>query len=137
MYLKAQRLSEFPVRPEQYIDLATMQAHCYLTAINALALVERQNAWVALPASLPPQSDGDKADGFKESSTDKWLRKRRKTLSSFVPDDRFTTDAGNEVAVVELADIRREYELVMSRLALADRYPEHDMGSECILRPVF
>ncbi|KAG8865283.1 hypothetical protein FRB96_000173 [Tulasnella sp. 330] len=123
MYLQAKQLSEFPVAPDQYIDLATVQARCYLAAINALSLVDPKNAWIPLPVeeevAQQPSASG---------SSRKIQRKRKKLLCSFIPYDNLSKGVGQELEVVELSDIRQEYMLVLSRLSLAVRYPDHDIG---------
>ncbi|KAG9016926.1 hypothetical protein FRB93_009456 [Tulasnella sp. JGI-2019a] len=123
MYLQARQLADFPVAPNQYIDLATIQARCYLAAVNALSLVDPKNAWVPLPAEedAAPQPSGS-------GSSRKVHRKRRKLLCSYLTHDDLSKGVGQELEVVELSDIRQEYMLVLARLSLAARYPDHDIG---------
>ncbi|KAG8902782.1 hypothetical protein FRB99_004117 [Tulasnella sp. 403] len=109
MFRQARRLQEVPCHPDDYIDIATGQAQCYLAAINCLSLVDPKNAWVAMPASSQA------------------LTRKRAITSSVIPEEVFT-DGGGEVEIVEIADMRQEYMLVLSRLALAQRYPQHDVA---------
>ncbi|KAG8969377.1 hypothetical protein FRB90_010750, partial [Tulasnella sp. 427] len=113
MFRQARRLSEIVCKPSEYIDFATETARCYLAAINCFSLVDPKSAWVALPAS------------HEASRTS--LRKRRRPQAR-LPDEIFGTEA-DDIDVVELADIREEYMLVLSRLALAHRYPQHDIAN--------
>ncbi|KAG8956665.1 hypothetical protein FRC04_000143 [Tulasnella sp. 424] len=113
MFRQARRLSEIICKPSEYIDFATETARCYLAAINCLSLVDPKSAWVALPAS----HEAGRAS----------LRKRRRPRTQ-LPDEVFGTEA-DDIDVVELADIREEYMLVLSRLALAHRYPQHDIAN--------
>ena len=117
MFRQARRLNEIQCRPDEYIDFATEEAQCYLAAINCLSLIDPKSAWVALPGS--PDSR-------------KLTRKRPKPVS-VIPDEEFEQDVGNDVEVVELADMRQEYMLVLSRLSLAQRYPQHDLASKFLL----
>lgn len=51
-------------------------------------------------------------------------RKRHK-LTSHIPEDQYSSTArSREVEIIELEDIRREYNLVLSTLILADKFPE-------------
>ncbi|KIO30211.1 hypothetical protein M407DRAFT_20680 [Tulasnella calospora MUT 4182] len=113
MFRQARRLSEIVCKPAEYIDFATETARCYLAAINCLSLVDPKSAWVALPAS----HEAGRAS----------LRKPRRPRPQ-LPDEVFGTEA-DDIDVVELADIREEYMLVLSRLALAHRYPQHDIAN--------
>lgn len=117
MFRQARRLSEIICKPSEYIDFATETARCYLAAINCLSLVDPKSAWVALPAS----HEAGRAS----------LRKRRRPRTQ-LPDEVFGTEA-DDIDVVELADIREEYMLVLSRLALAHRYPQHDIASKRVM----
>jgi nuclear pore complex protein Nup160 len=49
MYDQARSLGHNLDKPGQYASVAAMQARSYLSAINALSLVEKRNAWVAVP----------------------------------------------------------------------------------------
>jgi nuclear pore complex protein Nup160 len=51
MYKQGRRFAEGSSSKVTAFDLAAMQARSYLAAINALSLVDKQNAWIALPAS--------------------------------------------------------------------------------------
>jgi len=50
MYKQGRRFAEGSSSKVTAFDLAAMQARSYLAAINALTLVEKRNAWIALPA---------------------------------------------------------------------------------------
>lgn len=51
MYQHGRRLAEIPCRPSDFGELATLQARAYLGAVNALSLVNPENAWVVLPVT--------------------------------------------------------------------------------------
>lgn len=54
MYKQARRLGEGSSSKVNAFELAAMQARSYLAAINALTLVDKRNAWIALPTSTRP-----------------------------------------------------------------------------------
>ena len=54
MYKQGRRFAEGSSSKVTAFDLAAMQAQSYLGAINALSLVEKRNAWIALPTSTRP-----------------------------------------------------------------------------------
>lgn len=118
MFKQARRLNEIQCRPEEYIDFATEEAQCYLAAINCLSLVDPGSAWVAMPAS----------------NINRKLTRRQPKAPSVIPAEMFGEEALNDVEIIELADMRQEYMLVMSRLSLAQRYPQHDLASMCPFR---
>jgi hypothetical protein len=50
MYKQGRRFAEGSSSKVTAFDLAAMQARSYLAAINALTLVDKRNAWIALPS---------------------------------------------------------------------------------------
>jgi len=54
MYKQGRRFAEGSSSKVTAFDLAAMQARSYLAAINALTLVDKRNAWIALPAPTKP-----------------------------------------------------------------------------------
>lgn len=49
MYQQGRRLGELSTKqPGAYRDIATLQCQSYLAATNALSLVAREHAWVAV-----------------------------------------------------------------------------------------
>lgn len=107
MYQHGRRLAELPCRPSEFGELATLQARAYLAAVNALSLVNPDNAWVVLPVT--PESTAN-------------IRKRRK-LTSFIPESEFNNES-KTLEIVRLNDIRNDYTLVLARLQLAQQFPE-------------
>jgi nuclear pore complex protein Nup160 len=53
MYLQGRRFSEGVGSRVPPFEVATMHARSLLAAINALALVDKRNAWVSVPAATP------------------------------------------------------------------------------------
>jgi nuclear pore complex protein Nup160 len=54
MYKQGRRFAAGSSSKVTAFDLAAMQARSYLAAINALSLVDKRNAWIAIPASMRP-----------------------------------------------------------------------------------
>jgi len=50
MYKQGRRFAEGSSSKVTAFDLSAMQARSYLAAINALSLVDKKNAWIALAA---------------------------------------------------------------------------------------
>ncbi|ORY31381.1 nucleoporin Nup120/160-domain-containing protein [Naematelia encephala] len=104
MYLQGRRLGSTSKSVMSGLELATMQARSYLAAINALALVDKRNAWVSVPSSSVRHLRG--------------LKRRR--ITSYVPEDQFA-EGKRAVDIVTLADMQLEYTQILSRLQLAPR----------------
>ena len=49
MYQRAKSLQDLISDPSTFIYLAEEQLEAYMVAINALSLLERRNAWIAMP----------------------------------------------------------------------------------------
>ncbi|CEL59495.1 Nuclear pore complex protein Nup160 OS=Mus musculus GN=Nup160 PE=1 SV=2 [Rhizoctonia solani AG-1 IB] len=114
MYERARRLGEEAVVEEEFVQVANVQARCYLAAINSLELVDPSHSWVLLSAS------GDEDSG----------RKRRK-LTVHIPEAKFNPDC-KDFEVVQLSDMRQEHALVSARIELLGYYPElnyHSLSS--------
>lgn len=96
---------------DDFAELAVHQARSYLAAINALALIDPRNAWFA--NSVPPSKEAAHArrNGGKGA------------LGAYLPADMFQPGA-DEVRIVRLDDLRREYTLVLAHLELLQIYPE-------------
>lgn len=50
MFQQARKIGELALRGGDYLELATLQCHSYLAATNALSLVEKKHAWIAVAA---------------------------------------------------------------------------------------
>jgi hypothetical protein len=51
MYKQGRRFGEGTNSKVPAYELSAMQARSYLAAINCLSLVDKRNAWIAIPAS--------------------------------------------------------------------------------------
>ncbi|GAA5862780.1 hypothetical protein JCM8547_006543 [Rhodosporidiobolus lusitaniae] len=108
MYQQGRRLGELRAQGgSNFRDLATLQCQSYLAATNALSLVKKEPAWVAV------------VSGEEERGT-----KRRK-ITYQIPEHEFDPSvASRPLEVLELADIRKEYCIALARLQLAEEFPE-------------
>lgn len=130
MYQHARRLHaavfSVPVGDALCIELAVQQAHALLASINALALLAPANAWFA-------HALGDEPFGMPVPGTARIPRTLPGHLPRCIPDELFGP-AAHPLAVVQLADVRREYAELLTRLELVRAYPELASPTH-ILRP--
>ncbi|KAL1412954.1 hypothetical protein Q8F55_000703 [Vanrija albida] len=111
MYAQGRRFAEASSSKLQAFEVSAMRARSYLTAINALSLVDKRNAWISVTAS--PESAR--------------AQKRRK-VTSYIPEDEFSVD-NKAVNIITLADIQAEYTAVLSQLRLSSYIPDlHEHG---------
>ncbi|KAJ1971764.1 hypothetical protein H4R35_005072 [Dimargaris xerosporica] len=132
MYQYAQRLQTLPHRdPASFIGCLIEQAKVYLTAIQALELVDAEYAWITVPR-------------LAQASTNRRAKKRRTTADSSatrlpahtavpgpaaVPELELLHDLGLDSIeaqpdLVELTTIREEYQLCLAKLNLVGKFPE-------------
>ncbi|KAH7343853.1 nucleoporin Nup120/160-domain-containing protein [Rhizoctonia solani] len=114
MYERARRLGEEAVVEEEFVQVANVQARCYLAAINSLELVDPSHSWVLLSVS----ADDD-------------LGRKRRKLTVHIPENKFNPDC-KDFEVVQLSDMRQEHALVSARIELLGHYPElshHNLSS--------
>ncbi|KAK4699982.1 hypothetical protein P7C70_g6268, partial [Phenoliferia sp. Uapishka_3] len=114
MFQQGRRIGKIQAHdlPGQF-ELATLQCQSYLAAANALSLVAKEHAWVTV-------GEEDSATGEPDS--------KRRRIAYCIPDSvvrrsleaAFKDPDTSHVEVVELADIRREYAAVLSRLELSE-----------------
>lgn len=135
MYQQGRKLKEIASYDSNDARVTTMQCQCYLAAVNALSLVEPSHAWVAVQrAEGEARSVRDLALALWHSLTRRAFplsaQNKRRKLKQYVPSEEFEK---SPVDVVELQDVRQEYELLLARLQLADDFPELEQTSECIV----
>lgn len=51
MYQRARKLHDLISDPAQLLALAEEELEAYMVAMNSLALLDRQNAWIVIPAA--------------------------------------------------------------------------------------
>ncbi|GAA5831797.1 hypothetical protein JCM11251_003887 [Rhodosporidiobolus azoricus] len=112
MYQQGRRLGELSLRNlnggASFRAIATLQCQSYLAATNALSLVKREHAWVAVVLG------DEEGRGHK-----------RRKITYHIPEEEFDPAvASRPLEVLELADIRGEYTIALARLQLADEFPE-------------
>ncbi|GAA5890373.1 hypothetical protein JCM8208_002795 [Rhodotorula glutinis] len=113
MFQQGRRLGELGARQGSSHDLVKLQCQSYLAATNALALVPKDHAWIAVMSS----DDGERGN------------KRRK-VAQLIPEDEYDPAvASRPLEVLELTDLRKEYCLALARLQLADEFPELERTS--------
>lgn len=105
MYQRAQALGKISFNDvNEYERLSSLQADAYVVAINALCLLDARNAWISIP-----------------SPEDGLVLEQWKIADGFVPD--YQSSSRPVANVVELEDIRTEYQLHRSRRELYDLSP--------------
>lgn len=111
MYQHARRMCVLAqsAQPDTMRTYAVRQAQSYLVAINALTLLPPTHAWFA----------HDHADGLDVGRGKH--RALRGRVTQYVPTAQ---GASPPLAIVQLADVRREYDELMTRLELLHTYPE-------------
>jgi nuclear pore complex protein Nup160 len=116
MYEYARRLSqEVPG-----MDSLTKQVNCYLITLTSLSLVNQKYAWIVKP-SLKQTHAGDIA-------TDNLLKRS-------ITQEPKEKHVKREIDVVDVNDIRKEYEMTRSRLKLLTKSPKLNEIASCILTP--
>ncbi|KZT26905.1 hypothetical protein NEOLEDRAFT_1111428 [Neolentinus lepideus HHB14362 ss-1] len=114
MYQRGRRLAEHPA----YWNDLPRQLEAYLTAMNALSLVDPKNAWFVMPV-------------VSDSDDEPWKRRR---LSKHIPEDKYAVGK-RDSEIVELADIRYDYALLSARLELMRLDPEAGSVTDHLLSP--
>jgi len=105
MYKQGRRFAEGSSSKVTAFDLAAMQAQSYLGAINALSLVEKRNAWIALPTSTRPTRVCSSTDGMSvRLAADEQVAKRRR-VTSYIPSVEWSED-NRSIDIVTLEDMQ-------------------------------
>lgn len=109
---------------DNFLDLAVQQARSYLTAINALSLLDANNAWFADALNTGAMREYEE-ENLAPATMSARLHpsSSAKKLSSYIPSSHWQAGS-KEIRIVQQDDVRREYRLVLSRLELVQMYPE-------------
>jgi len=91
-----------------HTDVAQARCQALLACVNALSLVDKRDAWLAVGGA-------DDVLAVRHS-------KRRK-VSSHIPADKFAPDS-KSFDILTLDELRQEYTLAVARLRLASDFPE-------------
>ena len=133
MFQQGRRIQEISGRSGSFRTLATLQCQSYLAAANALSLVATEHAWIAV---VPVEDGSDRVRGWWTESCMHALTNRlvqsnkRRKISYEIPEEEFAPSASRAPEIIELADIRREYTVALSRLQLSADFPELERTSE-------
>lgn len=134
MYQEARRLGELVGLPGvPYQQVATLQCHSYLAATNALSLVPKDHAWLAIVAA--DQTDRVCHPAKVSVKTIRLTRdrqgKRRRKVAYRIPESELDPDlVSAPIDVLELSDIRKDYGLALARLQLSAEFPELERTSQ-------
>ncbi|KAI8452611.1 nucleoporin Nup120/160-domain-containing protein [Phakopsora pachyrhizi] len=125
MYHHGRKIGDIAIKGNAFQVLMTQQCQSYLSAINALSLVPEKHAWICVPCrkSTKPNSSGYlNQTESRASPSGSGIRKRRR-INFFIPEKKFSSGT-TDMEILTLADIRKEYTLVLSRLQLANELPQ-------------
>lgn len=134
MYQEARRLGELVGLPGvPYHQVATLQCHSYLAATNALSLVPKDHAWLAIVAA--DQTDRVCHPAKVSVETIRLTRdrqgKRRRKVAYRIPERELDPNlVSAPIDVLELSDIRKDYGLALARLQLSAEFPELERTSQ-------
>ncbi|GAA5977403.1 hypothetical protein JCM11641_000087 [Rhodosporidiobolus odoratus] len=113
MYQQSRRLGELATCSRgqgAFAEFATLQCQSLLAAANALALVRKEHAWIAVVGSAA--DEGERG------------HKRRKIVFQ-IPEQEFDPAVASRAPeVLEVADVRKEYATALARLQLVGEFPE-------------
>ena len=131
MYKQGRRFAEGSSSKVTAFDLSAMQARSYLAAINALSLVDKKNAWIALAASTRPTRVCPPC--LRQCCLTLQVAKRRR-VSSYIPAEEWSKD-NRAIDIVTLADMKEEYALVLAQLKLAGQVDDFHLHGESFSAP--
>lgn len=116
MYQHARRLHVLAhsAPPDTMRTYAVHEAQSYLAAINALALLPPTHAWFA-----HDRTEGEAQPDAATTTASASGSALRGCVTQYVP-----TNGTPPLAIIQLADIRRDYERLLTRLELLPTYPE-------------
>lgn len=122
---------------ERFMVVAVEQAQSYLASINALTMLKHENAWFAHAANPDEPRFEDGAESlFAPTSSIRAggaAGKQTSSLTRYIPASAYSQRV-QEIQVVSVDDVRREYTLALARLELVTRYPDLAY-STTVLRP--
>ncbi|KAJ1818307.1 hypothetical protein LPJ75_001481, partial [Coemansia sp. RSA 2598] len=119
MYQYARRLSTLMLTAGDVSELLVSQGQALLACISGLSLVDRQSAWVVVgrqSGDLVAEESADKNASIKH--------KRRRIAIGRYDTSAAAQQEAQDIDIVDLADIRREYALCMARVTLGTTFSE-------------
>ncbi|CAO1614418.1 unnamed protein product [Parajaminaea phylloscopi] len=108
---------------DRFVELSVLQARSLLAAINALALLDVDNAWFADAVTASTGNTASLADDEESRGLGQTRVCGSKKLSSYIPAQHWQSGS-KEIRIVQQDDIRHEYRLVLARLEVVQLYPE-------------
>ncbi|EMD40997.1 hypothetical protein CERSUDRAFT_43484 [Gelatoporia subvermispora B] len=103
MYLRARKFGTLLGDPAGFFNIAELQLEAYVLALNALALVDKRNAWIMMPVTAETGHE-------------------RRKLSRHIPENKFSMGK-RDAEIVDLSDMQYEYTLLLARVELIRRDP--------------
>jgi nuclear pore complex protein Nup160 len=118
---------------EEFVDIASVQARSFLAAMNVLNLVDKQDAWFpyAHPTAggaVDEQDEMQMSQEHQQESIFNDIARQKRAYTKcrtthYIPSSEFAPEC-KEIEILELDDIKREYQLLLARLDLAKGYTE-------------
>ncbi|KAJ2078543.1 hypothetical protein H4R24_004402 [Coemansia sp. RSA 988] len=121
MYQYSQRLSMVMRHSGDVAQLLVDQGQALLACINGLSIVDKQYAWVVV--GRQQDATADSADSGLASPSDSNVKRKRRRIAI----GRYDTSSngqGQDIDIVEIEDVRREYALCMTRITLGTTFQE-------------
>ncbi|KAJ2890007.1 hypothetical protein IWW38_004369, partial [Coemansia aciculifera] len=118
MYYYARRLSALMLQSGDVALILLEQAQALLACVNGLSLVDAQHACVVFGRQ---QNAGDSVDAADASDNYVGRKRRRIAIGRY---DTSSSGQGQDIDIVELVDVRREYALCMARITLGATFLE-------------
>ncbi|KAJ2029445.1 hypothetical protein IWW57_001715 [Coemansia sp. S610] len=118
MYQYARRLSALMLHTGDVARILAEQGQALLACVNGLSLVDAQYAWVVVGRRQGATDGTEAAD-----EGDGCIRRKRRRIA-IGRYDSSSSSQGQDIDIVELADVRREYALCMARITLGETFQE-------------
>lgn len=117
---------------DAFAEIAILQARSYLAACNVLALVPEKDAWFGDVVL----GDDEEDDAFPHTASDvrtgfsgRRAQPSRAGLTSYIPAKIWSTQM-QEIRIISLDNVRRQYRLTLAHLELLQLYPEFATSGE-------
>ncbi|KAI9505139.1 nucleoporin Nup120/160-domain-containing protein [Coemansia spiralis] len=120
MYQYARRLSVHMLYGGDVSRLLVEQGQALLGCINGLSLVDKQYAWVVV-GRQQGAGDGLDSTGFGASDGNTKRKRRRIAIGRY---DTTSSGQSQDIDIIEIADVQREYMLCMARITLGATFQE-------------
>ncbi|KAJ1729776.1 hypothetical protein LPJ61_003358, partial [Coemansia biformis] len=122
MYQYARRLAAVMRHGGDVAHLLVEQGQALLACVNGLSIVDRQYAWVVV-GRQSGTTDGAEAAADDAAGPDGVAKRKRRRIA-VGRYDASSSSQGQDIDIVELEDVRREYALCMARITLGASFQE-------------